>query len=146
MADLLFDDLLPDSPQLLDGDVVHFLVHLSFLWDSELPITVRPGSTVTVTADMLVANIDRNGVSWLDLVDDSGEQVRRYGRVRFARGPAPEGLLPALGTTDHDDLHKAEHDAAWRLTDPDARAEAVRQVQDRFGTLGHSRTLRPSTS
>ena len=32
---------------------------------------------------------DRYGKSWLDLVDNHSEQIRRFGRVMFSRGESP---------------------------------------------------------
>lgn len=33
------------------------------------------------------ATLDRNGQSWLDLVDNEYEQVKRFGKVMFRKGP-----------------------------------------------------------
>jgi len=33
------------------------------------------------------ATLDRNGESWLELVDNEGEQVKRFGKVIFRKGP-----------------------------------------------------------
>ncbi len=140
-----FDDLLslpepaPAGPR--PGDLVHFLVHTNIV-TAHGPLIVKPGTTVTLTGSIIELSKDRNGQSWLDLVDDPAAQLRQHGRVRIARGPAPTDLLPSPGSTEHDDMHLLAHDAAWRISDPQARAEALAQVHERFGTLGRSRTLR----
>lgn len=130
--------------ELQDRDLVHFLVHLSFPVSESLPLTVRPGDTVTVTQQMIDLNRDRTGWSWFSMVDDPEGQVRRYGCVRFARGLPPADLPSAPGT-DLEDRHKAEHEAAWRITDPIERAQALSRVRERFGSLGKSKTLRSTT-
>lgn len=140
-----FDDLLslpePAPGGLRPGDLVHFLVHTNIA-TAHGSVIIRPGTELTLTGSIIQLSKDRNGESWLDLVDDPAAQVRQHGRVRFGRGPAPADLLPDPGTPEHDDQHLLAHDAAWRITDPQARAEALAQVHERFGTLGRSRTLR----
>jgi hypothetical protein len=130
------DDLLDGPRPLGPGDEIHFQVHLS------VPATLmrsqigEPGTTLTVTQELLDLNRDRNGRSWLiDLIDDPGEQVRRYGRVRVARGPAPTSSLPVPGTVAWVDAARRAYADAWDLRDPAERRVALAQARATYGGL-----------
>ena len=135
-------DLLTEPTKVLDamplvpGDVVHFYAHLSFAMTEHLPLTVRPGSTIELTSKMIELSHDRNGWSWLSLVDDLDEQQRRYGRVRFARGPAPDALLPERDSPDWDIASEEAHAAARAIEHPGKRQEAMSKAAVTFGPAG----------
>lgn len=72
-------------------------------------VILRRAQTVTVTADMIEANRDRNGASFLDLLDDPDEQRRRWGHVKIARGEAPAHLTTWLpGTPEAAEAYQIE--------------------------------------
>ena len=123
-------------PGLAPGDLIHFYAHLSFPMTEHLPVTVRPGSTVELTREMIELSRDRHGWSWLSLVDDPGEQQRRYGRLRFARGPAPDGLLPERHSPDWDISREEAHAAARAIQHPGKRQEAISKATATFGPSG----------
>jgi hypothetical protein len=133
LDDLLPDDLLED--EAAPPRIVHALLHTSLTASlSGMPLILRPGDPVEVTQDLRDYNTDRTGRCALDRTD------------LFAPGPAPAGMLPEPGTPEHDDAHKAAHEAAWRIIDPEERRIAVARVRETYGYLGASRTLRSTAS
>ena len=48
------------------------------------------GDELVVTEEIRALNTDRNGVTWLTLLDNVDGQVQRWGRQVIARGPWPE--------------------------------------------------------
>lgn len=130
--------------RLVPGDRIHFL--------STATIRVREGSyggemvergqTVTITDEILRLNVNREGWSWLSLIDDREEQVRRWGKARFGRGPFPE-REPMLepGSPEAEWAAREALEAAAKLADPAAaRAERVR-VRAEYGIPSTQRTI-----
>ena len=134
LVDLLTEPtkVLPFAP----GDLIHFHAHLSILMTEHLPLTVRPGSTVELTSEMIELSRDRTGWSWMSLVDDPDEQQRRYGQVRFAGGPAPDGLLPERNRPDWDIAREEAHACARAIQHPGKRQEAMSKATATFGPPG----------
>lgn len=73
--------------------------------------------TFEVGGEAYNSTFDRDGHSWLDLLDDPREQVLRFGGQKFARGPWP--FLPWGVSVDSDDQTMKDAEEA-------AKAEARR--------------------
>lgn len=54
-----------------------------------MTIALRRGDEHVVTDQLLDATRDRLGATWLDLIHDEEEQLRRWGEVKLAFGPRP---------------------------------------------------------
>lgn len=121
------------------GDRIHFLRSgLTFATnDTGNPGTSRTsarGQTVTLTTDMIHASKDRNGATWLNLVDDEAEQVQRWGVRMFASGAFPEGLDTfQKGSPEEAMAREAARMAAFALPTTEARNMALRDVTAKFG-------------
>lgn len=104
----------------------------------------RRGQTVTVTAALIEASLDRDGNSWLDLIDSPAEQIERWGAVQFGRGPWPDDLpLFVRGSVEWADARAAANKRAHSLPDGPEKAAAFREVFETFGPgPTTSRTLR----
>lgn len=134
--------------KLKPGDQIHWrrsgiIYRISESSHAASEISQR-GAALTITPAIIAASADRNGAhSWLDLVDDAEGQVRRWGSLVFARGPMPaEMTLYTPGTTEADVAYSERRTAAWAVTDPQARAEALAALKAEFGSPTTSRTLR----
>ena len=94
---------------------IHFLedghTALGYVWYRGQELTFEVGS------DAYNSTFDREGNTWLDLIDNPREQVLRYGGQKFARGPWP--FLPWGVALDADDQAKKDAEEA-------AKAEARR--------------------
>ncbi|MGO4487053.1 hypothetical protein [Microbacterium sp. 2RAF4] len=95
-------------------------------------IVLYQGQTVTLTAKQIEQTYDREGNSWLDLSEE--DQRARWGEVRFGHGPAPEGMGigddDAYGARYH--RHQAEVEYAKKISDPDERIGALRQIAKKY--------------
>ncbi|MDN3443398.1 hypothetical protein [Microbacterium sp. APC 3901] len=93
---------------------------------------LRQGEEFEVTEELYEATLDRTGASWLNLTD--AEQVARYGCVKWAKGPRPEGM--AVGGDDEGYRYRQGQAAkayAERISDPMDRALALKKVQVEYG-------------
>lgn len=94
--------------------------------------TLRQGETFEVTAELYAETLDRNGDSFLDM--DASAQTKRWGKVLWAEGPAPEGM--GIGQDDEGHRYREALKAreyALRISDPMDRALALKQVQVEYG-------------
>ncbi|WP_036318140.1 hypothetical protein [Microbacterium sp. B24] len=129
---------------LQPGDLIHFLSAMSVAVSPDYGVPVQRGATVEVTKEIIEASLDRNGNSWLDLVDDEGAQVARYGQVTFRRGQCPEDVLwwNAPGDDASRGLaHVKAVEAAREISDPIERRLAVAKADETFGPRMTSRSL-----
>lgn len=114
------------------GDVFHAL-HSGLT----LPAESQPGRTIgdpgrvlyageefTVTEGLLEATRNRLGVSSLD----EEEQIRRWGSLKFERGPAPEGTIVGAG----DDSYRVREYTrrAGQISDPAVLRELREEYSD----------------
>lgn len=101
------------------------------------------GDEVVITPSMQALSVDRNGGSWLDILDDPEEQVRRYGKVRCARGPWPSNV-PRVepGSLEEADAIEAAWSNAHAEADDEARAAKLAAVRAKYGRppLGNKTT------
>lgn len=101
------------------------------------------GDELEVSEPLREAGRDRLGASWLDLLDDPAEQVRKWGLVLFSRGPWPADR-PRIkpGSMAWEDVREARRREAFSIQDDAIRAERLRQVDAEFGRPVTSRTVR----
>lgn len=103
---------------------------------------LQPGTVFRVDQALIEATRDRNGFSWIDLIDDEPGQIGLWGLVRYRRGPAPVELLrPRPGSADFADAREAARQAAHRLEDEGEKAQALKRVRDEYGRAPTSKTL-----
>ena len=127
------------------GYMIHFLASMTVVLKGGVIPSGRVmnyGDELAVTEEIRALNTDRNGVTWLSLLDDSDGQARRWGRPVIARGPWPDGkskLLP--GSAEWNDEREGARQAAHRIEDDRQRAEALARVRVEFGAMATSRTL-----
>jgi len=100
---------------------------------------LKRGEEFTVTPELYEATKDRNGASWLDMTPEA--QVKRWGMVRFHEGPAPVDLAAevdsvGVGADDESVMYRrgiAAREYARAISDPAKRAEALKEVQAKYG-------------
>lgn len=94
------------------------------------------GMSVTLTAESIFENQDRNGQSFLDVIDEPDTQIKRWGAVQVARGPFPVDLdLLIPGSLEHEAESARLRKAAWAIPDENDRAAALKAVNLRFGAF-----------
>lgn len=126
------------------GDTVHFLAATSLLSGLDLassmkPIECRRGTVLEVTAEILEANVDKNGRSIFDLIDSPDEQIAARGRVIVGRGKWPSGLATwEPNTVEERQAHEAALKAASAISDPVARRDEMTRIRRVFGELKSS--------
>jgi hypothetical protein len=107
-----------------------------------VPLVTERGQTLTLTAGILAASVDRTGETWLDLVDDEPGQLHRWGKVMFARGAWPEGAPKWIaGTAAWEAQRDVAFSNAWAVSNEGERMAAVAAVEAEFGPLSTSHTL-----
>jgi len=126
------DSLLPDAPA--SEQIVHFYAALSIPWPAAGAITVSYGDEIIVTEEVRELSKDRSGRSWLDVLDSPDEQVRKFGVVRYAPGPWPEGLSRIEpGSLEAADAHAKAYRDAWSLPTDEERTAALAEARRTFG-------------
>lgn len=121
---------------LKPGDQFHVLNSVVIAYSDFHEASCRRGQTVTVTDAMLDQSKDRNGDSWLDLVDDEAAQIARYGHRLIARGPCPEDVLWWNGPNDTASPGLARElalEQARLISDPADRDAKIREVNATYG-------------
>lgn len=123
---------------LVPGDQIHFLRSgFSFGTKLEDPTgvfvhTSTRGETITITQGIIECSKDRNGDSWLELVDDLDAQARRWSHgPYFAAGPAPEDMtawepFTIEATLEFEARRQVIYDTE---KDPDQLAIRLRELQ-----------------
>lgn len=127
----------------LDGVVIHFLSTVT------VPITkglnaqsalLSRGHTLTLTNTIIDAGLDRNGKSWLSLLDDPEGQISRWGEVKFARGAFPEKEESwRQGSPEWEMARDSARAKAWAVVDEEERAKALVEVRRHYGAKLTSR-------
>lgn len=128
-----------DLPQ--PGSQVHFLAPITFSTKvnsfTGTGANLDRGDTITLTADIIEAQRDRNGDlsrSWLGLLHDEDAQVARFGHVIARPGPWPEGQeVWTYGDRRWETERDAARRRAWALPSEQERHEALAAVEARFG-------------
>lgn len=133
---------------LKPGDIIHWLrsgliFRISESEHATSEVSKR-GSELVITEAILAAGRDRNSENspW-DLADDQDGQRARWGSQGYARGSRPAGLTNYTpGTTEEEVEYGARHTAAWAVSDPASRAEALAALKAEFGSPVTSTTIR----
>lgn len=131
-----------DGPRALSvGETFHALADgltigtTTQLFGGTPAIITRRASTYTMTADMLDASKNKLGaIGWPALVHDEQAQLRRWGKVYLAPGPAPaemESFLP--GGREANEARENAMLTAGQIADPHERRAAIERVKARFG-------------
>lgn len=78
---------------------------------------------------------DREGNSWVDLLEDEPAQVARWGEVIFRPGSWPQNL-PRIkpGTLDHDEAREVARRTAWNINNDADRLAALAAVKAQHGS------------
>jgi hypothetical protein len=117
------------------GELIHFYVNAFSFMTSESQasgVTSRRGMQCVVTADMISANRDRTGISFLDLTP--AEQVEKFGFEVWGHGPTPVDLDPfTVGTVEFDLARDEARRLAWLEPNTRLRQEKLAAVHDKFG-------------
>jgi hypothetical protein len=131
----------PAAPHLpVPGDQFHvlvsgFTIHTKPNSFTSTAAVLDRGATVTVTDDLIEASRDRFGnLGWPAILHDPEAQVRRWGRVHIAPGPAPAGLQRwEYGDARWADDRARARATAWAETDPDERARKLGELERVYG-------------
>lgn len=120
------------------GDIVHFL-DSGLVFDGRVRLR---GEQFTLTEAQIESTRDRNGISWLDYSDE--QQLARWGKINFARGPIPEGV--ELRPWDTDAAAREAHrqhliHEAKRIGHPTEQRIELARIAEEFGTPLTSTTL-----
>lgn len=114
---------------------VHFFTSKTVLLTEMRGRTFEFGDELQITAAIYELSKDRNGQSWLDLIDDTDAQIERWGKVRYARGPWPEALPRVqAGSPEEADLIAREWAEAWKLPTEEERNEARAALYRKYGS------------
>lgn len=113
---------------------VHFFATQTVQVSDLNAVVVKYGDEIEVTNSIHAFSQDRNGSSWLDLLDDLEAQMARYGRVRFARGPWPSGLPKVeRGSPEEEEaIARAWHEV-WKLPTEAERASRRAELRAKYG-------------
>jgi hypothetical protein len=119
----------PDEPTF-----VHFFAPMTIPSPGHESRLVTWGDEMEVTSALITYSADRNGDSWLALLDDHDGQRAKWGEVRFARGHWPESV-PKLepGSVEEADAIAEAYRLAWALTDEAKRKEVLGALRARYG-------------
>ncbi|WP_322937589.1 hypothetical protein [Nocardioides bizhenqiangii] len=131
---------MPNAPMPKPGDILHFLRSGQTYHDIRrgqfAAFVSRRGQELVVTADLIEASKDRNGLvaPWLALAHDPEAQVRRFDEQIVGTGPWPSDLVKQEpGSTEHDDARRAAVREANALPTKGERARALAEVERRYG-------------
>lgn len=135
-----YDELTPEPLNV--GDQFHVRVPTTIRTaDTFGSAHVFPrGATLTVSEELVRANTNARGQSWISIIHDTDAQIAKWGEVRFGVGPFPADAETwgQPGDRDWHDQRAAARDAAHALISPAERAAALAEVQRRFGPLATS--------
>lgn len=128
------DDTIRDP----EPGLIHFRSSMAIRFtENESRMVVR-GETIELTEAMIDLGRDRNGLSHYHLLDDEPEQVRRWGKVVYARGACPEGIewwnSPG-NTADRKYARDMALQEANLIRDPVLKYERVKAIREKFGSI-----------
>lgn len=138
----------PFEPGILrPGDRIYFLSPITLLVRATASgvgggVMVERGSTVTITQAILDLNKDREGKSFLALIDDEEAQVAKFGRKVVGRGPWPSDV-PVIepGTQEARWALQRALEAAKHLPTPEQAREARQKAYEAYGKPDGSTSL-----
>lgn len=127
------------------GSAFHVLSALSFRLTENQSVSATRGQTFTVTDELVAANLDRRGNSWLSLLDDPDAQVERWGEVKVAPGECPESITWWNGPGDDASRSLARSLAIdnikTHVKDPSLAANKLAEVDTIYGRASTSRSI-----
>lgn len=129
---------------LKPGDQVHFLAAMTVPISPDYGAVLQRGATIELTEQMIEATRDRNGVSWLDLVDDDEAQIERWGQVTFHRGECPDSITSWNGEDGagmRGLLRTQEIEEARLISHPGERRERIAEITAKYGAAPTSWTI-----
>lgn len=136
LYDLLPESRPPAEPPLAPElpETVHFFATVTVPTYGYASLVLVYGDDLAITPAIRAAAFDRNGGSWLDLVDKPDAQIERWGEVRFAPGPWPADM-PRIkpGSLEERQVIEQAFRDAWATPGEVEQAEAVRAVRAKYG-------------
>jgi hypothetical protein len=127
---------------LAPGDTFHWLRSgISYSIDPGASFGGRisqRGQEVVVDLALIAGSLDKNGRSWLDMVDSPAAQSDRWGQPApaFARGPWPEGESVWIRGSAEAEAERARRlHRAGGLVDEVERGAELRRIKEEFGPL-----------
>lgn len=101
------------KPQKIYNATDRALVVLTDAHDGDHVVTSRsvvlqPGDTMEITPEIVAANADRTGFSWLSLTED--EQRDKWGRLRFGYGEPSKEVRARVAATRRQELEAERAD------------------------------------
>jgi len=105
-------------------------------------ISLTRGMVVVLTDAMIAANTDRNGDTWLSLIDDPDGQIEKWSEVYLAPGRPGASFFPWIRGSVEAELERGRQlDAAHKIADENERSQAIAAIHARFGKVRTSRTI-----
>lgn len=126
----------PTTPADPAPGTIHFRHGMAIRFTEHESRMVVRGETIDLTEEMIDLGRDRNGVSHFRLLDDPQEQVRKWGKIVYARGECPEDVFwwNAPGNTaDRKYARDLEMQQADLIRDPVAKFERMQEIKAKFG-------------
>lgn len=124
--------------------VIHFvdslLLHLSAHSVLGRTRVMKYGDEIELTDEVIEANRDRHGRSWIDdWLNTGDEEYHRGGKVVARRGPWPAGTCRlSPGSFEWYEARGQAVKQTFLIEDQAARAEARREVESFYGSLPSS--------
>jgi hypothetical protein len=128
-------DLSSTGVRTFEPFPVHFFAPTNVPVSEWNAYSLAYGEEIVITPTIWALSQDRNGDSWLDLLDDPEAQIARFGRVRFARGPWPTDLPKIEPGSPEEEIRKArEWSELWNLPTSEARAARRAELTEKYGS------------
>ncbi len=115
---------------------IHFRHGMAIRFTEHESRMVVRGETIDLTPEMIELSRDRHGVSHFTLLDDQSEQVRKWGKVIYARGECPPDIFwwnSPGNTADRKYARDLEMQEAELIRDPVLKYERVKAIKEKFG-------------
>lgn len=125
------------------GTKFHVLSAITFPTTPNQSVSASRGQTYEVTRELLDANLDRRGHSWLDLIDNPEAQIEKWGTVKVAAGECPPEVLwwNADPATQSLARNLARESVIAFTKDPSLRAEKLAEIDRVYGKVQTSQTI-----
>lgn len=119
------------------GTKFHVLSALSFPLTAHQQVAASRGQTYEVTQELLDANVDRRGNSWLDMIDDPEAQIEKWGHLKFAAGECPPEV--EWWNLEGDEASRslarnlAREAVISDIHDPALKAQRLEEINEKYG-------------
>lgn len=127
-----------NTPVDPEPGTIHFRHSMAIRFTEHESRMVVRGETIELTPEMIEVSRDRNGVSHFHLLDDPQEQVRRWGKIIYARGECPPDVLwwnSPGNTADRKYARDLELQEASLIRDPVLKFERTKAIKEKFGSI-----------